>query len=235
MVKFKRLFISFVLISLFIASPVFAVDTHRIWYASSLTGGGTGALDGVVSGVSIGPYDAAIVVDSNLMVSIYTATNTTNAENAPYVIRPDDVAGGTTSWELVSITGTTTYNFEAVVADKIISGASLFVGSASGTTLTGTELGTVLYNNLTTSQIWRLPSISGTSVQYVKVVDGAAGGGVTIVPTDSEPFMASGLSGGSYFALPPGNPFKKATLYGIKTGSTAYWLVEYESGWVAGD
>lgn len=101
--KMARVLLLLVLV-LSVGSAAFADEYHNIWYASSLTGGGTGALDAVVSGVSIGPGDSAVVISGATTAYFYRAFTSGTAESSPLVIAPDDVGLGTTRWHLVKIT-----------------------------------------------------------------------------------------------------------------------------------
>ena len=130
-----------------------------------------------------------------------------------------------------------------LVASLIRSGASpVNTVPTSGTSLTGSELGTIITHNQSTSTIYGLPLISGASVVYVKIIEGAGGSGITIYTSgttnvpNGEPFMGDGLSGTSYLALPPGCPFESATVYSVQlSGTCKYWFVEASSSWEAGD
>lgn len=156
-----------------------------------------------------------------------TATGTTNG----FVPANITVTNATQTW-------TATQTLATVEADIFRGGASLFANAPSGTSLLSSELNTFMVNNLTTSQIYNLPKISGSTIMYLKVMDGANAGGVTLVTADTgnEPFMWSGNSGTSTLALPPGNPFEKATIYGITlSGTCKYWFVEADTNWVAGN
>jgi hypothetical protein len=75
------------------------------------------------------------------------------------------------------------------------------------------------------------------SFPYVMFDCGPRGGGITIYPTAAQPFLGDGLSGTSYLALPPGNPFETATLVGVvdESGTSAFWKVKADSHWVAGN
>lgn len=126
----KRI-ISVILCYLFIFSllsqSVYA-SPHRIWFATSLTGGGTGSLDGAVSGVSISANDAAIVATSGGTFYQFKADTNTLAENAPWIIRPDDVGGGVTSWILAA--SSTTGMKTGWIEDprfKVAQGSNLFL------------------------------------------------------------------------------------------------------------
>jgi len=109
---------------------------YKIWSATAVYGGATGALDKAISGVSIGPYDSAIVTNTSAAgvkaVYTYMATFTTAAEDIPYVIRPDDIAGGVTSWELVNVVVPTLYT-QAIAATGAINGLSKHINLSSGT------------------------------------------------------------------------------------------------------
>ena len=165
-------------------------DRHTIWYASSLTGGGTGALDGVVSGVSIGPKDSAIVVNSSAsgFGGQYYVTLTSEAERSPIVIRPDDVGGGVTSWHLlgdeVVFSGASNLSGTSIsypYSIRVMAGASLYSSSGSGTIVNfhgpvdagtfawlnysknSTGVTPIFHNNITVHPEWFL--VSGVSDQ----------------------------------------------------------------------
>lgn len=124
-----------------------------------------------------------------------------------------------------------------ISANTIISGASLITTHTSGTSLV--SLGTYVYHSGSGSSIYGLPSIptTGVSVPYVMFDCGPAGGGITVYNTGGQPFLGSGLSGTSYLALPPRNPFETATLFGVvdESGTSAFWKVKADSSWVAGN
>ena len=132
--------------------------------------------------------------------------------------------------------GTDTY-FANLKASTVISGASPITAHVSGTSLV--SMGTYVYHSGSGSSIYGLPLIptTGVSIPYVMFDVGPAGGGITVYPTAAQPFLGSGISGTSYLALPPGNPFKSATLFGVvdESGTSPYWRVKADSGWVAGN
>ena len=78
-------------------------DAATIWYVKGITGGTANTLDGAISGVSIGPYDTALASHTDGFIYLYRATFTTALEDAPNVVRPDDIGAGVTSWELAGI------------------------------------------------------------------------------------------------------------------------------------
>lgn len=87
------------------ACTVSADSTRYVWYATDTSGGATGALDAVASGVSIGQYDSAIVVKhsaSGATIYEYAVRLSSSAESVPDIIAPDDVGIGTTRWHLVT-------------------------------------------------------------------------------------------------------------------------------------
>ena len=132
--------------------------------------------------------------------------------------------------------GTDVY-FANLLASTVISGASPIVGHTSGTSLV--SLGTIVYHAPSGSSIYGLPAIptTGVSVPYVMFVCGPSGGGITVYNTGGQPFLGNGLSGTSFLALPPGNPFASATLFGLvnESGTSAFWFVQKSDGWVAGN
>lgn len=177
---------------------VTAVDTHRNWYATSLTGGGTGALDGVVSGASIGPYDSAFVVTTDGSYHIYKATFITAAENAPYVIRPDDVGGGVTSWELLQVkSGVST-------TDQIIGGVSMYNLTTSQTLTREMMSGAFIGNYGATSAVTFtvLPAWKGATFNVSLDQDQTSGSTIFVVLDSSDKIINEPDYGGtSYYYL----------------------------------
>ena len=133
----KTLSILFLFLLVF-SSMVYADGTRRFWVAPSSIGGGSGSADGAISGVSINPNDRLIVITANDEVLFYKVTNDSAAENYPYVIRPDDVGAGTTSWTLVDI--------------------------ASGVSTVRPIVGGVSVYNLTTSQTLTIEMMGGSFI-----------------------------------------------------------------------
>ena len=79
---------------LFTASLAYADLKERTWPFHALTGGGTGSLDGGISGVSPNVTDQFIGIDNSSGTSLYLfyrVTTDSAAENVPLVIRADDV------------------------------------------------------------------------------------------------------------------------------------------------
>ena len=122
--------------------------------------------------------------------------------------------------------------------DFFASGASPAVGVPdSGNSLEQKYFGTVVTHEVTTSTVYGLPLISGTSCVYVKFLEGAEGGGITVYTADvqAQPFYGNGLSGASYMWLPQFNPYESMTVYSVQlSGTCKYWFVEATSSWVAG-
>ena len=181
-------------------------DRHTIWYASSLNGGGTGALDGAVSGVSIGPKDAALVSDTISGASvfyIYYVTLTSEAEDAPNVIRPDDVAGGITSWRLAVIgSGVSTIG-------TIVGGVSVY-NITTSTTATREMMGGSFIGNYGASSevtLTMLPAFKGASCNISLDQDKTSGSTLWVVFNAADkiinkPDFATGAGAGtSYYYL----------------------------------
>jgi len=127
-----------------------------------------------------------------------------------------------------------------VTFNRSKSGAFLYTSiPTSGTSLPASAFGSIVLHDQGASTIYGMPAISGTSTIYVKFVESATGAGITIYNTGAEPFMgmagASTLSGTSYLALPPKKPHESATIYGVVSGASKYWLVEASGSWVAGN
>lgn len=137
-----------------------------------------------------------------------------------------------------------------VTAGVVRSGASGAVGipdAGTGTSIESQYYGTIITNDSATfdagtgatlSHVYGLPMISGTTIIYMKFIEGAPASGMTIytADTDSQPFHGDGASGTSYLALPPGTPWRSATVFGITvSGTSSFWYFEASPGWVAGD
>ena len=134
----KKILSILILFLLILSSMAYADVTRRFWVAPSSIGGGSGAADGAISGVSINATDRLIVITANDEVLFYKVTNDSAAENYPYVIRPDDVGAGTTSWTLVDI--------------------------ASGVSTVRPIVGGVSVYNLTTSQTLTIEMMGGSFI-----------------------------------------------------------------------
>ena len=226
---------------LLLSGTAFAVDDYsgvEVFYVTSFTGGGANSLDGAVSGVSIGPNDTALVslfdpgtgVTRVYHYGVTLVSETETTDYPPAVVRPDDVGGGVTSWRIADL------GYPVIsVANVIVSGASRAVNAPdSGTSLERKYINTFVEHDQATSTIYGLPAISGVSVLYVKFEETAAGGGITVYNVNGEPFLGNGLSGTSYLALPPGNPFKSALVHSVQlSGTCKYWKVDFDTGWVS--
>lgn len=257
--KSKILSILFV-VTICLALPVWAITTYNV---DSLTGGAARSLDYLsVSDLSNG--DRAIVAyrsgSSDYLIYMKYYSSGVTAEQTtthPYYVRPDDYATGgvwcemAPDWmhlagtlESLTVTDLTATNAEITTltstnlrASFSISGASLIAGHTSGASLV--SLGTYVYHSGVGSSVYGLPPIptTGVSLPFVVFDCGPAGGGITVYPyAPSQPFLGSGLSGTSYLALPPGNPFETATLFGVvdESGLSAFWKVKADANWVAG-
>ena len=93
---------------LFSVTTANADSIERTWPFTSLTGGGSGSLDGAVSGVSINPDDQAFgthVTSGNTIWYHYRVELSGLDESGFDIIKPDDVGAGTTRWHLVTNSG----------------------------------------------------------------------------------------------------------------------------------
>ena len=78
--------------------------TTEYYPATSLTGGGAGALDAIPS-ATLHTTDVAVVTTStNIYVYYYDGTSAA-AESSPKIITPDDIGGGNGRWLLVELYG----------------------------------------------------------------------------------------------------------------------------------
>lgn len=72
------------------------------YYATSLTGGGAGALDGLVDGDELADLDGAVVITLNYALFYLLDADSGAAESSPIVIAPD-LNPGTKRWILTGI------------------------------------------------------------------------------------------------------------------------------------
>ena len=89
---------------LFIASSSYADSIERTWTFHDLTGGGTGSLDGAISGISPNLTDQFVGIDNssgNTVFLFYRVVTDSTAENVPLYVRADDVGAGTTSYQQI--------------------------------------------------------------------------------------------------------------------------------------
>jgi len=243
----KKRFLFILIFILSLSSPAHALVTYN---CNAWTGGDTRALDYLSVG-DLNNNDRALIVYTSgtstyLGLAQYESSGIT-AENTgthPYYVRPDDyVSSGVwveipLSWvdlnatvTLLNLTVTGELSASSFEADFIRSGASLVVDPPSGATLPANYFGAIIRHDSASWDWWALPAISGTSIRYVKFVEGAAGSGITLQTSDSEPFLGNGISGTSTLVLPAGSQFESATLYGLASGTSKYWFVEITSSW----
>ena len=216
----KKILVFLIICAISLCSMAYAGDNddrHTIWYASSLNGGGTGSLDGAVSGVSIGPKDIAFVsgtISGASIFYLYNVTMTSEAENAPYVIRPDDVAGGVTSWHMMVsgsgvstaqniVGGVSTYNITtSTTATREMMGGSFIgnYGAASEVTLTmspafkGASCNISLDQDRTSgSTLWVVFNAADTIINQPDFATGAGAG--------TSYYYLSGTTGASSISL----------------------------------
>uniref|UniRef100_A0A6H1ZLJ1 Uncharacterized protein n=1 Tax=viral metagenome TaxID=1070528 RepID=A0A6H1ZLJ1_9ZZZZ len=105
----KILIILAVFVLLFTAPSAYADSKDRTHTYHDLTGGGTGSLDGSISGVSVGPKDQFIGTYTTGGVTrflFYRVTTDSVAEVVPFRIRADDVGAGATTYTLTAIGAT---------------------------------------------------------------------------------------------------------------------------------
>lgn len=228
-----RIGVGTLVLLLLFSMPAFAQDdddSATVWYATSFTGGGQNSLDGAVSGVSIGPNDTAMVSvfdpkSGTTRVTFYGVTLVSESEDTstypPTVIRPDDVAGGVTSWRITEIGFPQLTTIKNLRADYVNAGASVFV-VYSGVTLTADMLaGGMLYTFNTSPIVLGIPTITG-STPYFMVAD-MAGGGVTVQTTDADPLYDSDTTDGTAYFVNAGNSRHQATFNLVyESGSCAF-------------
>jgi len=116
----------------------------RVRYKKSLTGGGTNALDGVPY-ASIGDDDVAFVIVGGILYFYVFDASSTDAEDVPNVIKPDDAGDNSGRWilqayERVSYLrdsdGDTTFETERAPDEDVLrgkaGGVDVFSGFSSG-------------------------------------------------------------------------------------------------------
>lgn len=199
-------------------------DASTIFFATSISGGGSGSLDGAVSGVSIGPNDAAVVVDSGLNVSIYKVILTDPSENIPSIILPDDVGVGVTAWSLCRIiSGVST-------EDTIVGGVSVY-NLTSSQTMTREMMGGSYIGNYGASSeitVTLLTAFRGASFNISLDQDISSGSTLNIILPSGDKiinypdFVAGSGSGTSYWYL-SGTTGESITFVGKDTGIWRVW------------
>jgi len=188
------LFLAFVAFS----STAYADEVHRVWVATSAIGSASGSADGSISGVSINANDRLIVITANDEVLFYRVVNNSAAEDYPYVIRPDDVGAGTTSWELVDIaSGVSTTR-------PIVGGVSVYNLTAS-TTLTREMMGGAFIGNYGAASAVTFtvpPAFKGASFNISLDQDQTSGSTIFVVLNSSDKILNEPDYGGtSYYYL----------------------------------
>lgn len=218
-----KCFIFFAIFFLFTAGHAHADDYHGIWYATSLTGGGAGALDAVASGVSISEKDSAFVVMDN-RAYLYHVTLSGKAENSPKIIVPDDVGIGLTRFELsLELTGATVFipiarpDLFASPDDQYIwvndTGTTFFVTNAIFRSVTsGCTVDGIKYS----ASAVDFSYANGVSMFLTAFMDSAKTGfyeksytGVTPVPTGRAIVMNWGSVSSDFFSLTLGGYFSE--------------------------
>jgi len=205
----KKILSILFLILLAWSSTAYADNYHRVWPFTSLTGGGSGSLDGAISGVSINPNDAAFgtYVEGGVTKWALLRVNTSGAaESSPDIITPDDVGAGTTRWGLVTssdqnLRKVSSPTFSNLTINSGIGGASIYT-VYSGTTLTANMLGGGLVYVFTplsgsTPTVIGVPAITGST--GFCVIKDMTGGGVTVQTTDGETLYDDDEAGTAIF------------------------------------
>lgn len=228
MSRLIKIFIGVVIAVSIFASSVDATIT--VYKKHTRTGGGADALDGI-DGNTLVDGSMAFVIESDWTYFFENdATGTAVTGDVTPTANP-----GTNVWKFKwkATTNPVVGNASAVL-NVVVSGASPVYSHTSGTSVAS---GTFVVNDSSTSKIYGLHPvpITGVSTIYVKFVEGAQGAGMTVYNVSGQPFQGDGLSGASYFALPPGNPHESATLYAVSNGVTQYWFAECTNSWVAGN
>ena len=237
----RKFIFMFTALCLLVPSLVMADSYERLWWASSATGGGSGSMDGAISGVSINATDACIVVDSNKNAALYKVALDSASEyavNGVYqVVAPDDVGAGATRWHLTKIYAAQ-FDFRSGTTiptlDYVNAGASKYF-VYSGVTLTADMLaGGMLYLHHTGSPIvlgWPLVTTGSTAFAMVKDMTGS---GVTVQTTDGQTLYGTNGTGTAYF-LNAGNSRGSATFTSVsESGSSRYVDVIGENKtWIA--
>ena len=227
----RKLLITLVVcIALIIPSMAFADLYSRCWFATGRTGGGTGDLDGAISGVSINESDAAIVVDHD-GIWVYKVRLDSASEDDPLVIAPEDVGGGATRWHLVDSGVSDLHAKKNVNAEGYIKGGVSTYVITTGTTLSADMVaGGMIYTFNTTPIVLGVNTVT-SSTPYFMVKD-VAGGGVTVQTADADPLYYGSETGTAFF-VNIGNSRHQATFNCVKSGTCAFVDVigTMGSGW----
>ena len=232
----KRLLIVLVLLIFTLAIPSASYagvdDYDRIWFATSVNGGGTGSLDAAIAGVSIGAKDHALATHVTAGVTtfyFYQVKMSGGAEVFPYLIAPDDVGASVTRWALVGsfnqdMRATSGVTFDMTTVDTSVGGTSKYIVN-SGTTLTSNMLrgGLVYWNCETAKGGVSLPLVSGNTV-FVVIKD-IKGSGLTVFPENSQEILNQATPWGTKIWVPPGNMGHQVSLTSVKTGVSSFWDV----------
>lgn len=232
----KFLFVLTLAVSCLLPSFAKADTAIRWWYADSATGGGSGSMDGAISGVSINAYDACMVVDQNKNAYIYKVKNDSAAEYSvsgiPVVVAPDDVGAGTTRWHLTKLNGAGVDFLSGTTLptlNYISAGASTFY-VYSGTTLTADMLaGGMLFCHGAAPIVLGIPSITGSTAFF-----GAwdmTGNGVTVQTTDSQVMYDDSTTAGKAYFVNAGNSRHGASFkVNSESGACPYVIVLGKTG-----
>ena len=189
---------------------------ERMWFATGLIGGGTGDLDGAISGTSINVTDAAIVVDSNYNVYVFKVKMDGATENSPIVIETDDVGTGLTRWHLANS------GVSNLIAYGYVKGGASIYCVYSGTTLTPDHLaGGMIYTFNTSPIVLGIPPVTG-STPYFMVKD-MKGGGVTIQTTNGDVLYNASETGTAIF-VNVGNSRHQATFNLVSESGTCAFV-----------
>lgn len=226
----KRLLLIIIVAIMLMTGIAYAGDNyHRVWVATSGIGSASGSADSGIAGVSINANDRLIVISLADGVLFYRVTNTSAAENYPYVIRPDDVGIGTTSWELVDTSsGVSTVR-------TIVAGVSVY-NLTSSQTLTKEMMGGSYIGNygaLSEVTYTMLTAWKGASCNFMLDQDQTSGSSIAVIfPTgdkiiNAPNFKVGSGAGTSYYFLSGTTGADSITLIGVATG---VWKVfEYGS------
>jgi len=99
--------IAIVILASAVFCPTASADlVHRFWVASSRNGGGSGSLDGGISGVTPNVWDSFMVSHSDsgvTVVEFFRVSMDGAAESLPFIVRSDTVGAGNTSYYLQAI------------------------------------------------------------------------------------------------------------------------------------
>jgi len=176
----------------------YADEITRLWPCPALTGGGSGSLDGAISGVTPNANDMYIVITEDKKVYFYRTTNSSLADNDETVIAADNVGAGTTRYELAVVaSGVST-------TQQIVGGVSVY-NLTTSQTLTREMMGGSFIGNYGAASAVTftvLPAWKGASLNISLDQDQTSGSSIFVILNASDKILNEPDYGGtSYYYL----------------------------------